>query len=252
MRGVTCPLMSSNAPDTQAEREAALQAKLVRHERWRRKLASPRDRLGAWLNMIFVDHAFFRAVYLNRHRVAEGVWRAAQPWPHQIRKLAREGVRTIINLRGGQTYGSLPLEIETCEDHGVNFENFVLRSRALPTIEEIRALQDLFKTIEYPVLFHCKSGADRAGMMSVLYLALHEGRPVSEARRQLSLKYGHFSRGPTGILDALFDAYEADQPDAIMPLVEWFETRYDPEAITIAFKAGKMGSFLTEIVLRRE
>jgi protein tyrosine/serine phosphatase len=27
--------------------------------------------------------------------------------------------------------------------------------------------------LEYPVLFHCKSGADRAGMMAALFLVLH-------------------------------------------------------------------------------
>lgn len=242
------PAMPDNAPDP----ETAFREKIARHDRWRRKLATPRDRLWAWTDMILADHAFFRMVYLNRHQIAPGVWRAAQPLPGQIRRMAAKGLKTVVNLRGGQSYGSLPLEVEACDTSGVAFETFVLRSRSIPTADEIRALRDLFRQIEYPALFHCKSGADRAGMMSALYLAIHEGRPVAEARQQLALKYGHISRGPTGMLDAFFDAYEADQPDGKMPLMEWVETRYDPAAITEAFKAGTMGSFLTETVLRRE
>jgi len=230
----------------------ALDVRRMRLDRWRRRLGSPRDRLAAWLDMIFVDHAFFRMIYLNRHEIAPGVWRSAQPLPYQISRMARQGLRTVVNLRGGQSYGSLPLEVDACERHGIAFETFVLRSRAIPSIEDVRAAAALFRRLDAPVLFHCKSGADRAGMMAALYLALHEGRPVAEARRQLSLAYGHFSRGPTGVLDAFFDAYEADQPDGAMALMDWVETRYDQQAVTAAFKTGAFQSLLTDSVLRRE
>lgn len=239
------------ATDPQMTPEA-LSARQARLDKWRRELSSPRDRLWAWLDMIFADHAFFRMVYLNRHELAPGVWRSAQPLPYQIARMARQGLKTVVNLRGGQSYGSLPLEVEACERHGIAFETFILRSRAIPSVEDVEGLITLFDRIEKPVLFHCKSGADRAGMMAALYLALHEGRPVAEARKQLSLRYGHFSKGPTGVLDAFFDAYEADQPDGAMPLRDWVTTRYDQDAITGAFRAGAMQSFLTETVLRRE
>ena len=234
--------------------DPALRARLRTEKlnRWRKPLTSRRERLGAWANMFFADHGFIRVFYLNLHRISTNAWRSAQPAPYQIRRMARKGVRTVINLRGGQSYGSLPLEAEACADQGIHFENFVLRSRAIPSVQDIQAAKELFERIEYPVLFHCKSGADRAGMMSALYMALHEGRPVSEARNQLSLKYGHFSQGPTGVLDAFFDAYQADQPDEKMGLMEWVETRYDQDAITKAFKASGAGALLTDRILRRE
>ena len=134
----------------------------------------------------------------------------------------------------------------------MHFQTFGIRSRALPTREEIAMADELFRTLEYPVLFHCKSGADRAGMMSTLYLILHEGVPVSEAKNQLSLKFGHIRQGKTGILDAMFDAYLADQPDEAMPFLEWTQTRFDPDAITQAFQSGTIGTLLTEKLLRRE
>jgi hypothetical protein len=119
-------------------------------------------------------------------------------------------------------------------------------------VDEIRAMQALFRRLEYPVLFHCKSGADRAGMMAALYLVLHEGRTVAEARRQLHLRFGHVRQGKTGVLGAFFDAYERDQPDGAMPLGQWVETRYDPQAITEAFRPLRLGIFFTDRLLRRE
>lgn len=223
-----------------------------RLDRWRRPIATRWDRFRAWANMMLVDHAFFRVAYLNMHRLSDKAWRSAQPLPYQIHAMKRRGIRTVVSLRGGQSFGSYPLEIEACRTAGIGFTVFEMRSRAVPTPEQVEKMVTFFDELEYPVLFHCKSGADRAGMMSALYLVLHEGVPVSEARRQLSLRYGHVRHGKTGILDAFFDAYEADQPDGQLSLLEWVRTRYDAKALTKAFTSGKIGNFLTETVLRRE
>ena len=42
---------------------------------------------------------------------------------------------------------------------------------------------------------HCKSGADRAGIVAVMYKLLHEKAPFEEAVEQLSFKYGHIKQG---------------------------------------------------------
>lgn len=220
---------------------------------WNRPLKGGYDRLRAWVNMIFIDHAFFRMAYLNLHQLAADAWRSAQPLPYQITRLARtKGLKTVVSMRGGQGFGSLALELEACKQTGVHFEIFGMRSRALPTPEEIHAADQLFRKITYPVLFHCKSGADRAGIMSTLFLILREGVPVRKAKNQLSLKYGHIKQGKTGVLDAMFDAYLADQPEEDMPFLEWSQTRYDPGAIMNAFQSGQIGAFLSDTVLRRE
>ncbi len=243
------PGAPTRAPDASP---TALDTLLERRDRWRQPLRTRWYRVRAWANMIFIDHAFFRFVYLNLHQLSPMAWRAAQPMPHHIRRFARLGIRTVVTLRGGNSFGSYPLEVEACDNAGLHFKAFKLRSRAAPTREEIEDAMTFFQSLEYPVLFHCKSGADRAGIMSALYLALHEDRPIAEARAQLSLKYGHIRQGKTGILDAFFDTYQADQPDGAMPLLEWVRTRYDADALTAAFSSGKIGDFLTERVLRRE
>jgi hypothetical protein len=127
----------------------------------------------------------------------------------------------------------------------------VLRSRALPSRAELLAADELFRRLEYPVLFHCKSGADRAGFMAALYLVLAEGRPVAEARGQLSLRYGHVRQGKTGVLDAFFDAYERETGGSV-PLIDWIRTGYDRDAVMASHRATGWGVALTDLVLRRE
>ena len=226
-------------------------AKRARLARWRAPIATRWDRLRAWTNMVLVDHGAFRLLYLNLHPVGARAWRSAQPAPHQIRAFAARGGRSVVSLRGGQAFGSLPLEREACARHDLAFHNFVLRSRSLPSRAELREAAALFDRLAYPVLFHCKSGADRAGFMAAFYLIVAESVPLSEARRQLSLRYGHIRRGKTGVLDAFFDAYARDTGGRT-PLMEWVETRYEPEAIMAGFRATRWGSALSEGLLRRE
>ncbi|HKH33693.1 MAG TPA: hypothetical protein VKA80_05955 [Beijerinckiaceae bacterium] len=80
-----------------------------RIERWRKPLASKRRRLRAWLSMIVADHGFIRFVYPNRHQVSNKLWRSAQPLPRDVAWAARNGIRTIVNLRGGREFGCWPL-----------------------------------------------------------------------------------------------------------------------------------------------
>ena len=57
--------------------------------------------------------------------------------------------------------GSYWLERAACERHGIKLVNFQVRSRAAPSKQELRAIRELFDRVEYPMLMHCKSGADR-------------------------------------------------------------------------------------------
>jgi len=220
-------------------------------DRWRQPLRTRRDRLRAWINAFLVDHAFFRLIYLNLHPVGRRAWRSAQPLPHQVRAFARRGGRSIVSLRGGQSFGSLPLEREACEAAGLAFHTFVLRSRSLPTAQEIEAAARLFETLDYPVLFHCKSGADRAGFMAALYLIIAEGATVAVARRQLAPGFGHIRQSKTGVLDAFFDSYEAETGGAV-PLLDWVATDYDPAQIKAEFRPTGWGKFLGDVVFARE
>jgi protein tyrosine/serine phosphatase len=225
---------------------------MARNARWDRPLTSGWDRLRAWINMIIVDHGLFRLVYLNRHPVTRDVWRAAQPSPIDLRQAAREGIRTIVNLRGGREYGSWPLEKEACERHGLVLRDFVVRSRAAPARETILEAGRFFESLDYPILIHCKSGADRAGFMAALYLLIREQRPLEEAMAQLSLRYGHFRFAKTGILDAFFERYREEGLARGIPFMTWVATIYDPQALERTFRPHGLPAFIVDRVLRRE
>ena len=218
--------------------------------RWQRPLASRRDRQQAWASLMLSDHGFLRLAYRNRHKVTEGLWRSAQPSPADIAWARRAGIRTVVSLRAG-AFGGDHLEREACERHGLAFERVILRSRGAPLKESLRQAIALFPKLERPVLLHCKSGADRAGLGTALYLLLVEGVSAREAKAQLSLRYGHFSSGQTGILDAFLDAYEETGEAAGIPFAEWVETVYDPEALADRFKPSRATDLLLTL-LRRE
>lgn len=214
----------------------------------RRHLGRP----AAYVELILADHGLFRLFYLNRHRLARDAWRSAQPAPHNIRKFARKGVRTIVNLRGPRNCSSYALEVAECERLGIRLVNYQLRSRAAPTVDEIKGVKALLGEIEYPALMHCKSGADRAGLMSVLFMHFREGQPIEEAVKQLSLRYGHIRQADTGILDYVFERYIADNAARPIAFIDWIETAYDPDEVKRSFHATGWANRLVDSILRRE
>lgn len=205
-----------------------------------------------YVDMLLVDHGVFRLIYNNRHRLGEHAWRSAQPAPHNIKALAREGIRTIINLRGAQPCGSYMLEEEACRRYGIALVNYQVRSRAAPGRAEVMGARDLFNRIEYPMLMHCKSGADRVGLMSVLYRHFKEGVPLEIAKQELSWRYGHFKQADTGILDYFFERYLQDRAKYPISLFEWVDTVYDPAELVRSFSAQRWANQLVNNVLRRE
>ena len=227
--------------------------RMARIAKFERPIAGPASRIGAWANMLLVDHGVFRLAYLNRHRIGSGIiWRSAQPTPHQLAWFKRQGVKTVISLRGGREHGSWPLQREACEREGLRLVEFVLRSREAPSRETLLAAKAFFASIEYPAMMHCKSGADRAGLAAALFLILHEGSSVREAMRQLSPRYGHFRFAKTGILDAFFRRYLEEGEPRGQDFLDWVEHDYDPDALKHAFRAGFWSDVLVDRVIRRE
>jgi uncharacterized protein (TIGR01244 family) len=203
-------------------------------------------------DMLLFDHLVFRLVFPNRHKISTDVWRAAQPLPHQIAYAARLGIKTVVNLRGHQDNATYAYEREACRRAGLKLVDFKVKSRTTPTLDELRGARDLFKTVQYPILMHCKSGADRVGLMSVLYQHVHLGIPMTEAIRQLSLRYGHIKQANTGIIDYFFLRYIADNAKQPIEFFDWVETVYDPEEMRRTFKSSSLANRLVDRILKRE
>lgn len=209
-------------------------------------------RLVGWFEVLFVDHGIFRLLFWNKRRVSDRMWRGAQPTSWQVRGLARQGLRTIVNLRGERDCATYLFEKQAAEENGIRLVNFTATSREPPSRAVLHNARKLFESIEYPALMHCKSGADRAGIMSALYLFLHENRPLEEAQRQLSLRYGHIRQGKTGVLDRFFEEYARARDATGIAFWDWVDTVYDPVAMKRDFHAGMLGNLIVDRILGRE
>lgn len=216
-------------------------------------LTTPSGRLIAYLDYLWNDHAYLRLGFQNAHWISPELIRTNQPWPFQLARWKREGIRTIINLRGGFDASFYALERHACETIGLKLVNFTVTSRDVPSKDQVLAARELFATVEYPAVMHCKSGADRAGIMSVLYAHFRLGQPIRKAIEQLSPRYMHVRQGKTGVLDYIFDLYLAEAEPKGLSFVDWVQTPdYDPVKIKADFRANWMGTLLTERLLRRE
>lgn len=213
-------------------------------------LGTPEGRRRARRNLIWTDHGFLRARFSNFHWIEPGVMaRANQPSPRAIARYAELGFKTIINLRGPSDTGYYALECEACAEHGIDLIDFRVYSREAPSAAQVRDAKALFETIKYPALMHCKSGADRAGVMAVLYKHLKMGLPIEQAVEQLDLKYLHVKQGKTGVIDYFFERYLAEQDGRTF--LEWVETA-DPKAIKEAFMRKLSAKIPLDDLLQRE
>ena len=219
---------------------------------WWQDLTDPGNRRRAAFDAFVFDHGFIRSLYLNVAKVDDQVYRSSQPSARDIERFARQGLRTIINFRGESTWGSYALEREACRDTGLTLIDHRLHSRAPPTAERILALKDIFETAERPLLMHCKSGADRAGIGSALYVLMMGSGSPQDAARQLSLRFGHIRASNTGVLDRFVEEYAAINARTPTPFLEWVKHHYDRDAMQAEFRDGKLFSFLTDRLLRRE
>ena len=196
-------------------------------------LETPLGRARAYADYLWNDHAYLRLGFQNAHWISEELVRTNQPWPHQLASWKARGIKTVINLRGGFDASFHALEKDACQRLGLDMVDFTITSREVPSRERVLGAKRLFETIAYPALMHCKSGADRAGIMSVLYM--------------------HFRKGKTGVLDYTFERYLEEGEPAGMSFVEWVQSpMYDPAGMKAKFRAGMLGSVLTEKLLRRE
>jgi protein tyrosine/serine phosphatase len=167
-------------------------------------------------------------------------------------RLQRCGIRTVVNLRGRNDSGWYVLEVESCRRAGLELVDFPVKSRDTPARETIHAAKRLFDTIRYPALLHCKSGADRAGFMSALYLLLREDRPLEEALEQLHWRYGHIRQAKVGMIDYFFEQYRTDCERAPMPFLSWVDRVYDPGQVKATFLSQWWANLLVDKILRRE
>ncbi|MCY4394435.1 MAG: tyrosine-protein phosphatase [Rhodospirillaceae bacterium] len=209
------------------------------------------SRLGAWLEMLIVDHGFLRLAYRHWHEVAPGLYRSNQPAPFQIRRAARSGIRTVVNLRRANQSGHYLLEREATAKAGISQVDFFISSRNAPRRRQLLDAAEMFDQIDYPAMIHCKSGVDRTGLMGALYI-LMRGGTADDALKQFGWRYGYIGAGPTGIGKALVLAYREAHAATGADFLSWAAEQYDPAGLEAGFRPRPLATALVDFFLRRE
>jgi protein tyrosine phosphatase (PTP) superfamily phosphohydrolase (DUF442 family) len=120
------------------------------------------------------------------------VIRSAQPTSQLPAWIRDYRLRSILNLRGGSPADWwYDAEVKAAQAAGVRFYDYPLCATRRPTRHELLVLIDTLRSCPYPLLIHCKSGADRTGLASALYLMIGRGVPPDQAENAFTLEHGH-------------------------------------------------------------
>ncbi len=207
---------------------------------WRRSLnnldTSEKQLNSAKRHAFWIDHELLRIFYHNKSKIAPGVYRSNQPSPERIKIWSDKGIKTIINLRGASNQGSYLLELKQCKDLGIKLINHPLYATRLASPKELLDLGDIFEKVDYPILLHCKSGADRAGLASVMYHLMVLNTPFPIARKHLSIKFLHLKFSRSGILDFMLDTYDKERKIQDVSFRTWIKNSYDPNRLTKEYR----------------
>lgn len=126
------------------------------------------------------------------------------------RVIQRQGIRTVINLRGicpgSDWYVD---ECRATHRYNVSQEDVSLSAGRLPPVSELHLLLRVLDHSEYPLLIHCRQGVDRTGLVSAIVLLLNTDVPLETAKNQLSLWHGHVPLGRTIQMNRFFRLYES-------------------------------------------
>ncbi|WP_284758744.1 dual specificity protein phosphatase family protein [Agrobacterium sp. fls2-241-TYG-188a] len=146
------------------------------------------------LPAIFFTYFGLLLVSGNFHEVIPGqVYRSSQLSDSQLAQYVKaNGIKTIINLRGENERSSwYRHETQTAEKLGVQHIDFGMSARKQLAMARMTQLAQIMRDAPKPILIHCKSGADRTGLASAIYVSRVAGLDEETAERQLSIRYGH-------------------------------------------------------------
>lgn len=198
-------------------------------------ISTPSARRWSAFHYHFFDHAFLRTFWTNFFEIAPGVYRSNQPTHRRFERYAKMGIKSVINLRGEEKYSHYLFEKESVEALGMTLYNSKMWARKTASRDRILHTIELLRTVPKPLMFHCKSGADRAGFTAATYLLVFQGATVAEAKKMLSLKYIHLTFTKTGIQGYILDVYDARQKQTGLGFEDWIRTEYDHRIIQDAF-----------------
>ena len=202
-----------------------------------RDISSRSGRFWAHVHFHLMDHAFLRVLWNNFHQVSDEVYRANQPSPSHLRSYKDRGIKAVLNLRGFTQQSYALFEEDSCKNLGLELISVPLSSSSAPQPEKLLEIIGIMDKIPKPFVLHCKSGADRAGLVSAMYLIVQKKLSVTEAKKQLSFKYLHLDFTKTGILDYILDVFSQRLKIENIDFLDWVKREYNAEILNSSFKS---------------
>ena len=202
-----------------------------------RDISTRSGRFWAHVHFHLIDHAFLRVFWNNFHQVCNEVYRANQPSPSHLKSYKDKGIKAVLNLRGFTQQSYALFEEDSCKKLGLDLISVPLSGSSAPQPEKLLEIIDIMEKIPKPFVLHCKSGADRAGLISAMYLIVNKKLPVTEAKKQLSFKYLHLDFTKTGILDYILDVFFQRLKIENIDFLDWVKREYNAEILNSSFKS---------------
>lgn len=149
----------------------------------------------------------------NFHTVARGqFYRSAQLNADELLSAINTyGIKSILNLRGRNPDAAWYVdEVAVARQRGVVHYDVRVSAQEPLTEAQVGRILDILRRAPKPILVHCKSGADRTGLVSALYRYALQGRSATEAEDEMSVRYGHFPylSSKTVAMDVTFQKYQ--------------------------------------------
>ena len=168
------------------------------------------------LTVMTTGYMWHRVDTGNFHTVVPGkVYRSGQmtedQWAVYLQQYA---IKSLLNLRGKhQESDWYQGEVRTAAQLGVVHYDVNLSAFREVDSGTIETILSIMRQAPKPLLIHCKSGADRSGLIASLYLFAIEGQGAEVAAQQLSVFYGHFPYlfSRSGAMDRSFWRYAGRQ-----------------------------------------
>ncbi len=132
----------------------------------------------------------------NFHEVIAGqLYRSSQLTENQLADyVIANGIKTIINLRGESSRAEwYRNETATAEKLGVEHLDFGMSAYKELEPQRVAQLIQIMRDAPKPILLHCRSGADRTGLASAIYVNRVAGLDEDTAEKQLSIWFGHLA-----------------------------------------------------------
>ncbi len=163
------------------------------------------------------------------------IWRSAQPsGPEMDAFVSRLDLRSVLNLRGERGGSAwLAEERAVTEARGVELHTVRLSAKDMPPAQRLRQIVQVLDTAPRPLLFHCKGGVERSGLVGAVAVLLRDDGTLAQARAQFAPSKGFIQLLSGSELPLVLDDYERwlaalGEPHAPDRFRAWVAADYHP------------------------